>query len=308
MRVLLCTLSVVLLLGTAIASSLVGDVVNDKCPISDQPVKDGVVVSTDGGDIGVCCNKCKAAVEKWSDGKKAEFVASAKTGEKKQAGKDAKKPDAKPAKWGEPYLLDVCAASGRPLDVKGTPTTKIVEGRELKFCCGGCAKVVAEEPAKWLPRVDEKITERQRSIYPTETCVVSGEPLMEDGKDVATSLVVNNRLFRVCCKMCAKKVTKEPAKYAEKLDGLAMEAQAKAYPLKACVVNPKGEIGEDSTKMMIGGRLVVTCCGTCAKKVKNDPAKYVAKVDAARAEKAPKEKPKAKSGAKAKDASGGNGL
>ena len=93
MRVLLCTLSVVLLLGTAIASSLVGDVVNDKCPISDQPVKDGVVVSTDGGALP------------------------------EGTGTDGENPDAKPAKRREPYLLDVCAASGRPLDVKVTATT-----------------------------------------------------------------------------------------------------------------------------------------------------------------------------------------
>ena len=119
------------------------------------------------------------------------------------------------------------------------------------------------------------------AIYPTKTCIVSGEPLMEDGKDTGVSMVINNRLFRVCCKMCARKVTAEPAKYAAKLDAMAMKAQATAYPLKTCVVASTNGLGDAPKQMMVGGRLVQTCCGGCAKKVKADPAKYVAVVDAA---------------------------
>lgn len=285
MRILFTALALTLALGAAFAAAPTGDTVNTKCPVSGEPVKEGVVVSTDKGDIGVCCNKCKAAVEKWDDAKKAKYVASAVASQDSDDAKADKKAT-DDGKWkGEPYLLDVCAASGRPLDVKGTRTTKVIEGRELKFCCGGCASAVAKDTAKWFPKIDEKIKASQVALYPTEKCVVSGEPLMEDGEDVATSVVVGNRLFRVCCDMCVKKVKADPAKYAAKLDTLAMAAQLKDYPLKACVVNPNAEVDEDSKKLMIGGRLVQVCCKKCARKVMSDPAKYVAQVDAARAKK-----------------------
>ena len=281
MRALVTALIAALAISAAFAASVSADTVNKKCPISDMPVKEGVVVSTDAGDIGVCCGSCQKKVAAWDDAKKAKFVANATASTsdddaKKKAGAAA---DAKV--WTEPYLLNTCAASGRPIDVKGTPTTKVVDGRELKFCCGGCAAAVAKDPAKWLSKVDKAITARQMAIYPTTTCIVSGEPLMEGGKDTGVSMVVNNRLFRVCCKMCARKVKADPAKYAAKLDEMAMRAQARAYPLKTCVVASSNALGESPQQMMVGGRLVQTCCGGCAKKVKADPAKYVAVVDAA---------------------------
>jgi hypothetical protein len=281
MRALFTALIAALAISAAFAASVPADTVNKKCPISDMPVKEGVVVSTDAGDIGVCCGSCQKKVAAWDDAKKAKFVANATASTsdddaKKSAGAAS---DAKV--WTEPYLLNTCAASGRPIDVKGTPTTKIIDGRELKFCCGGCAAAVAKDPAKWLPKVDKAITARQMAIYPTTTCIVSGEPLMEDGKDTGVSMVVNNRLFRVCCKMCARKVKADPAKYAAKLDGMAMKAQSKAYPLKTCVVASSNALGDSPKQMMVGGRLVQTCCGGCAKKVTADPAKYVAVVDAA---------------------------
>lgn len=196
-------------------------------------------------------------------------------------------PAAKPAAeaWkGEPYMLATCAASGRPLDVKGTRTTKVVGGYELKFCCGGCAEVVAKDPAKWVEKVDKAHADQQRAIYPLATCVVAGESLTDDdGKDVATEIVVGNRLFRVCCAGCAKKVKADPASFAAKLDAAAKEAQAKTYPLKTCVMNPKAEVSADSTEFVVAGRLLRTCCGRCKAKVLEAPYDYVMAVDAARA-------------------------
>jgi len=280
MRALLTALIAALAISAAFAASASIDSVNKKCPISDMPVKEGVVVSTDAGDIGVCCGNCQKKVAAWDDAKKAQFVANATASDDADV-KKAAKADSEAKSWTEPYLLNTCAASGRPIDVKGTPTTKVIDGRELKFCCGGCAAAVAKDPAKWLPKVDKAITVRQMAIYPTTTCIVSGEPLMEDGKDTAVSMVINNRLFRVCCKMCARKVMADPAKYAATLDTMAMKAQAKAYPLKTCVVASTNGLGDAPKQMMVGGRLVQTCCGGCAKKVTADPAKYVAIVDAA---------------------------
>ncbi|MEZ6015130.1 MAG: hypothetical protein R3F49_08460 [Planctomycetota bacterium] len=200
---------------------------------------------------------------------------------------DAKQDAAVPAKaaWkGEPYMLATCAASWRPLDVKGTRTTMVVEGQELKFCCGGCGDVVAKDPAKWVEKVNAAHADQQRPIYPMKTCVISGEALFDaDGKDTATEVVVQNRLFRVCCPSCAKAVKADPGKYAALLDAEVLKSQAKAYPVGTCVVNPKAEVSADSEQFVVAGRLVRTCCARCKAKVLENPYEYIVAIDAARA-------------------------
>jgi hypothetical protein len=192
--------------------------------------------------------------------------------------------DAKATWKGEPYMLATCAASGRPLDVKGTRTTKVIANQELKFCCGGCADAVAKDPAKWTEKVNAAHADQQRPIYPLTTCVVTGEPLVDDaGKDIATEVVIQNRLFRLCCGDCTKAVKADPAKFAAKLDAAALEAQAKTYPLTHCVNNPKAAVTADSTQFVVAGRLVRTCCTKCQAKVLENPYDYVMAVDAARA-------------------------
>ena len=185
---------------------------------------------------------------------------------------------------GEPYLLEKCALSGNPLDMKGTRTVKVIEGREYKFCCGPCARAFEADKAKWAEsyaRVDKAIASRQRAFYPGKTCVVSGEPLFDDeGKSIATEVVIKNRLFRVCCGMCEKAVQKDPAKYAKLLDKEAAKAQAASYPVEGCAVTG-GKLGDSPKEFVVAGRLVKTCCGRCAAKVKEDPAKYIKVVDAA---------------------------
>jgi hypothetical protein len=293
MRCLFYSIASILLLSLAVAmpakalSVMAPDAVNTECPVSGQPVKAGVEVETKAGNIGVCCGKCKTAVEAWSDEKKATFVANfvGQTDDKKTDAVEA-------ATWdGDPYLLTTCAASGRPIDVKGTPTTKVIEGRELKFCCGGCAAAVEKDPAKWLGKVDKAQIAAQAPIYPTETCCISGEPLMEKNAEgvmeyIGTDVIVKNRLFRVCCKMCAKKIMESPEASALMLNAAVVKAQGAAYALEACVLNDKGDITKESAKtFVIGGRLMKTCCGGCEAKVRANPTEYVAKVDAALAAK-----------------------
>lgn len=214
----------------------------------------------------------------------AQAMLSAPVAQDPAAKQEAPAAEAKATWKGEPYMLATCAASWRPLDVKGTRTTKVVENQELKFCCGGCADVVAKEPAKWVPKVDTAHADQQRPIYPLTTCVVAGESLIdENGSDTATEIVVQNRLFRVCCGDCAKAVKADPAKYAAKLDAAALAAQAKTYPLTQCVNNPKAAVTADSTQFVVAGRLIRTCCGKCKAKVLENPYDYVMAVDAARA-------------------------
>ena len=200
----------------------------------------------------------------------------------------SKQAEAATPTWsGEPYLLTTCAASGRPIEVKGTPTTKVIAGRELKFCCSGCAAAVEKDPAKWLGKVDAAQAEAQGKIYPTEICCVGGKPLMKEAADgtkkyVGTDVIVNNRLFRVCCAECAEKLKADPAPYALKLNEEVIKTQGDGYVFDACIVDPEGKLdGKGVKSMVIGGRLIKTCCGACEKEVRANPTKHTAMVDAA---------------------------
>ena len=182
---------------------------------------------------------------------------------------------------GEPYTLETCAASGRPIDVKGTPQTVRFAGRELKFCCKGCADFVKKNPDKFLGKVDEQLIAQQKPIYPTDKCLVAGTPLTKNGKDTGTDVMVGNRLFRVCCGRCAAKVKAEPAKYAAQLDAKVLERAKKAYPMETCIVNPKRKLDAKAKATVIAGRPVMTCCSGCMRKVRSKPMDYIPAIDAA---------------------------
>ena len=182
---------------------------------------------------------------------------------------------------GEPYTLETCAASGRPIDVKGTPQTVRFAGRELKFCCKGCADFVKKNPDKFLGKVDEQLIAQQKPIYPTDKCLVAGTPLTRNGKDTGTDVMVGNRLFRVCCGRCAAKVEAEPAKYAAQLDAMVLERAKKAYPMETCIVNPKRKLDAKAKATVIAGRPVMTCCSGCMRKVRSKPMDYIPAIDAA---------------------------
>lgn len=233
--------------------------------------------------------------KKQGDDKKDPRVKGGQKGKPKaDAGADA----AEGGDWeGEPYTLDTCAASGRPIDVKGTPQTVTIEGREVKFCCKGCAAVVAKEPGKWLPEVDEKLMAQQAPLYPTDECIVSGEPLYDDeGEFTGVEFLHKNRLFRTCCKMCAKKVREQPYKYAQALNQMVMDQYAKdgAYPMEVCAVSGE-ELPDEPKVMVVAGRPVKLCCGMCVKQMRKNPMLFLPEVDAALAK------------ARAKDEKAGDG-
>lgn len=234
--------------------------------------------------IAVLCLALSAAFSFAQEGKKGEKAKPTATPAAAQtdAAKSAKADD---APWkGEPYTLTTCAASGRDINVKGTPQTAFFEGRELKFCCGGCAAFVEKDPAKFLAKVDEQLIAQQTPIYPTEKCIVAGTDLFKDGKYTGKDVMVGNRLFRVCCGKCAAKVKADPASYAAKLDAMVVEKMAPAYPISTCVVNDKKAIDAKSKTFVVAGRPVKTCCSSCMKKVKADPMKYLPAIDAAMTE------------------------
>lgn len=263
--------------------------VNAMCPIGKEPIvpSAGTVVYK-GKTVGLCCPGCGKQFLAWDETRKDEFIALALAG--REPGMehpdhaDRATPNAtdRLPSWTEPYSLGVCPISGEKLGSMGDALVKTYDGREIRFCCGGCVdEFEADLSASWK-KVDEAIVKDQLRYYPLETCVVSGEPLIEDGKDVAINMVYGNRLVRLCCTMCEREFRADPRKFIAMLDRAAADAQRKDYPLTTCVV-AGGELGSmgEPAELVIAGRLIRLCCAGCEPKVKADPATYIAEIDKA---------------------------
>jgi len=205
-------------------------------------------------------------------------LAPAQSGAAAQPGADA---SAK-APHVEPYTLSTCPVSGEELGKEDPPVVRVYDGREVRFCCKNCIAKFEADKDKYLAKIDQQIVADQLPYYPLDTCVVSGEPLTEKGKDIAVNFVYDNRLFRLCCNKCKGDIRKDPDKYIAKLDKAAEDAQRPDYPLETCPVSGEklGSMGEPVEKV-VAGRLVRFCCNGCPPKLNADPVKYLAKVDQA---------------------------
>lgn len=263
--------------------------VNAMCRIGKEPIvpSAGSVVYK-GSTIGICCPGCGEEFLAWDEARKDEFVALAAAGrepgmEHTDHGKpsgDGPAPD--PIVWTAPYPLGTCPISGQKLGSMGDPIVKKYNGREVRLCCGGCVgKFEADPDAAWK-KIDESIIKDQLPYYAMQTCVVSGEPLFKDGKDIANNFVYGNRLIRLCCTMCERKFTADPMKFIATLDKAAADAQRADYPLDTCIVagSKLGSMGEPA-EMVVAGRLMRLCCAGCESTVNSDPAKFITTIDAA---------------------------
>jgi len=184
--------------------------------------------------------------------------------------------------WTEPYALDTCPVSGEQLGSMGDAIVKNYDGREVRFCCSGCIEDFEADKKAYFKQIDAKITADQTRYYPMDTCIIGGDPLIEDGEDIAVEMVYGNRLIRLCCKGCKKDFKADPEKYIEILDKAAAEAQRDNYPLDKCTVSGKalGSMGEPS-EMVIAGRLMRFCCAGCEPRAKANPTRYLSKIDKA---------------------------
>ena len=128
-----------------------------------------------------------------------------------------------------------------------------------------------------------RIVEDQARYYPTQSCVVTGDPLTEDGEDIALTMVYGNRLVRLCCKMCRRDFKADPVTYMEKLDALTAEAQRKDYPMTTCPVSGEALDGSEGepVEAVVAGRLVRLCCKGCRSKLMANPSAYLGMVDQA---------------------------
>jgi hypothetical protein len=177
---------------------------------------------------------------------------------------------------GDPYTLGTCAVSGAPLGSKGDPIVHIQDGREVKFCCGGCKPQFEADPASFLGKVDKAVIAQQKKFYPLQTCVVGGGELGSMGEPI--EMVVNNRHVRLCCAGCKKKLEADPAGYIAQLDKDIITAQSKNYKLKQCPISGEA-LNAKALNVVVGNRLVKICCAGCESKVKANPATMFGMLD-----------------------------
>jgi len=182
---------------------------------------------------------------------------------------------------GDLYTLGTCPISGEALGSMGDPIVKQYDGREVRFCCKGCIGKFEADKEAGFKKIDAQLVKEQMHYYPFDTCIISGEPLVEDGKDIAINYVYNNRLVRLCCKGCVRDINKNPAAFFKKIDAAIVKKQREHYPLENCVVGggSLGSMGEP-VEIIAGNRLVRFCCAGCKPKFEKNPAKFLAMVDA----------------------------
>jgi hypothetical protein len=106
-------------------------------------------------------------------------------------------------------------------------------------------------------------------IAAQKTCPISGEALGEMGTPVKTT--IGDQTVFLCCKNCVgKAISKENR---EKLTANLIAAQA------TCPVLGK-PLPKDAASITVKDRQIFVCCKMCLAKIKADPDKYIAKVDA----------------------------
>jgi len=261
--------------------------VNKMCPIGKEPVEpEGGSVKYKGDTIGFCCPGCEEKFMAWDEAKRDEFVAAAKADSHMGMDTDHHSMPTKAASIdvkSQPYTLGVCPVSGEALGGDmGEPIVKVIDGREVKFCCKKCVSKFMSDKEGFFAKIDQQMIVDQMPYYPMTTCIVSGESLMEDGEDISVNMIYANRLVRLCCKMCKKEFNADPASFLAKIDKAAADQQREEYPLKTCLVSGEelGGMGEPSEKV-IAGRLVKFCCSMCEPKVLANPEPYLKKIDEA---------------------------
>ena len=272
--------------GHAHAEADASKPINTMCPIGKEPIEESGGQSVYKGKvIGFCCPGCDAEFSAWDESKKDEFVALAMKGAEPgmDADHDAKTQEPMGVEGGSvmPYILSTCAVSDEELGAMGDPIVKTYDGREVKFCCKMCVPKFERDLKASFAKLDQMIIDSQLPLYPMTTCVVSGEHFGGDmGEPI--DLVYNNRLVRLCCKMCKGDFKKDPQAYISKLDEAVIAQQSERYPLATCPISGEklGSMG-DAINLVYAGRLVKLCCEMCVPRFEKDPIPTIEKIDAA---------------------------
>jgi YHS domain-containing protein len=165
----------------------------DTCPISGKKLGsmgDTIVEVIDGREVRFCCDKCPP---KFKADKTAQF----------------KKLDVLMIKQQLPfYPTNTCVISGESLDFHGGVVNFIYGNRLFRTCCNDCKAEFLDEPAKYVPELDEEIIKVQKRKYPLTTCVIGKGDLK--GMGGPDYMIVGNRLVQLCCAGCRGGVLKDP--------------------------------------------------------------------------------------------------
>lgn len=261
--------------------------VNAICPIGKEPINGRTFITYEGDVVGFCCPGCDEAFLAWDKERRDAFIATARSGGQMEAKapRPAAEPEA-PAKaeksskdpLAKIYPLANCPVSGKSLGSMGKPVVKDYDGREVRFCCASCVPRFEADQAGYVKKIDEKIIAAQMPYYPLDTCIVAGGKLGSMGEP--DNYVYKNRLVRFCCSGCREGFEEDAAAYMAQLDKAAADEQRAAYPLDECLVlgNRLGSMGEPA-EVILAGRLVRMCCPPCEKKLRAEPAKFIARLD-----------------------------
>lgn len=156
------------------------------CPVMGEPVDFSVRTMTDGGPVYFCCPDCIAKFEK----------APAKYADKVSAQREALKKMER--------VQVTCPVTGDPIDGK---TFIKSDGQRIGFCCQDCPAKYQRNPAKYQAAREAGYTYQTR-------CPVSEEKI---DPTAFVDLGTGQRIY-ICCPGCGEKLTKNPAKYAPKLE------------------------------------------------------------------------------------------
>jgi hypothetical protein len=134
----------------------------------------------------------------------------------------------------------------------------------------GLALAIAAISLSQPARADDKAADEDAlMIAAQKTCPITGEALGEMGPPVKTT--IGDQTVFLCCKSClGKEISKENR---EKLTANLIAAQA------TCSVLGK-PLPKDAASIVVKDRQIFVCCKMCLAKIKADPDKYIAKVDA----------------------------
>ena len=108
-----------------------GKIVQVACPLTGRPVNADAKVDVNGVEVKFCCNGCKGKAEKAEDKVNLVFANISKG-----------------------YTMqDTCPVSGRKIDVEKSTTHN---GKNVYFCCEGCAAKFKAEPAKFEAKLPKE--------------------------------------------------------------------------------------------------------------------------------------------------------
>ena len=123
------------------------------------------------------------------------------------------------------YPLKTCPVSGKELGAMGEPRRNVYRNRLVLLCCEKCETKFRANSGKYVADLDAAVVAAQTAAYPAQTCLVSGEEFGGEMGD-PVPFVVGNRMIKLCCSSCVKKIRKDPLLYVGKLQQ-AIDTKAK---------------------------------------------------------------------------------